>query len=130
MITGAAQPAPSVAPTSTRTLNPTQTQQSHLRDTASDMCMLTGQALGATTLLLYATHLMVRHRHFDPPFVRKPFSVRVVVPCYKEDIETLEETVECAIKAAKIAMDKGQANAGTLGIVQSQDACMIACMSW
>lgn len=56
---------------------------------------------------------MVRHRKFDPPFVRKPFSVRVVVPSYKEDIETLEETVECAIKAAKIAIDKGQANAGT-----------------
>lgn len=64
-------------------------------------------------MLLYATHLMVRHRKFDPPFVRKPFSVRVVVPSYKEDIETLEETVECAIKAAKIAIDKGQANAGT-----------------
>ena len=62
--------------------------------------------------MLYAVHLMVHVRKFEPPFVRKPFSVRVVVPCYKEDIETLEETVECAIKAAKIAMDRGQANAG------------------
>jgi hypothetical protein len=70
------------------------------------------QVLGATTLMLYAVHLMVHVRKFEPPFVRKPFSVRVVVPCYKEDIETLEETVECAIKAAKIAMDRGQANAG------------------
>lgn len=60
---------------------------------------------------------MVHVRKFDPPFVRKPFSVRVVVPCYKEDIETLEETVECAIKAAKIAMDKGQANAGEHNLV-------------
>lgn len=57
---------------------------------------------------------MVRHRKFDAPFVRKPFSVRVVVPTYKEDIETLEETVECAIKAAQEALKKGQANAGTL----------------
>lgn len=69
------------------------------------------EVLGASTLLIYAVHLMVNVRKFEPPFVRKPFSVRVVVPCYKEDIETLEETVECAIKAAKIAMDRGQANA-------------------
>ena len=66
--------------------------------------------------MIYAVHLMVSHRKFEPPFVRKPFSVRVVVPCYKEDIETLEETVECAIKAAKIAMDRGQANAGNCNI--------------
>lgn len=64
---------------------------------------------------------MVRHRKFDPPFVRKPFSVRVVVPTYKEDIETLEETVECAIKAAQEAMKKGQANAGTLAVMQLSD---------
>ena len=74
--------------------------------------VLVSQGLGASTLLLYATHLMVRIRKFEPPFVRKPFSVRVVVPSYKEDIETLEETLECAIKAAKIAIDRGQANAG------------------
>lgn len=73
--------------------------------------VLVVEVLGATTLMLYAVHLMVHVRKFEPPFVRKPFSVRVVVPCYKEDIETLEETVECAIKAAKIAMDRGQANA-------------------
>ena len=82
----------------------------HLVD--SDRLSLLFQVLGASTLLIYAVHLMVSHRKFEPPFVRKPFSVRVVVPCYKEDIETLEETVECAIKAAKIAMDRGQANAG------------------
>ena len=46
--------------------------------------------------------------------MRKPFSVRVMIPCYKEDIETLEETVECAIEAAKAAMAKGQTNAGVL----------------
>ena len=66
---------------------------------------------------------MVRHRKFEAPFVRKPFSVRVVVPCYKEDIETLEETVECAIKAAKIAMDKGQANAGTYYLTALPVSC-------
>ena len=60
---------------------------------------------------------MVHVRKFPPPVVRQPFSVRVVVPCYKEKIETLEETVERAIKAAKIAMDKGQANAGEQDLV-------------
>ena len=35
-----------------------------------------------------------------------------MIPCYKEDIETLEETVECAVEAAKAAMAKGQTNAG------------------
>ena len=44
--------------------------------------------------------------------VRQPFSVRIMIPCYKEDIETLEETLECAIEAAKVAIDKGMANAG------------------
>ena len=53
-------------------------------------------------------------RKWDPPAIRKPFSVRVVVPCYKEDIETLEETVECAIQAAKVALEKNMANAGVL----------------
>lgn len=94
--------------------------------------LLTTQALGATTLFLYGTHLMVRHRKFDPPFVRKPFSVRVVVPTYKEDIETLEETVECAIKAAQEAMKKGQANAGTLAVMQlnvnMQICSVVACL--
>ena len=44
--------------------------------------------------------------------VRQPFSVRIMIPCYKEDIETLEETLECAIEAAKVSIDKGMANAG------------------
>lgn len=35
-----------------------------------------------------------------------------MIPCYKEDIETLEETLECAIEAAKVSIDKGMANAG------------------
>ncbi|KAL3145110.1 hypothetical protein ABBQ38_001719 [Trebouxia sp. C0009 RCD-2024] len=83
----------------------------HGADIVYGIYVLVIEALGATTLFLYGTHLMVRHRKFDPPFVRKPFSVRVVVPTYKEDIETLEETVECAIKAAQEAMKKGQANA-------------------
>lgn len=63
-------------------------------------------------MCLYAAHLIFRVRKWEPPMVRKPFSVRVMIPCYKEDIETLEETVECAIEAAKAAMAKGQANAG------------------
>lgn len=65
-------------------------------------------------MCIYAAHLIFRVRKWDPPMVRKPFSVRVMIPCYKEDIETLEETVECAIEAAKAAMAKGQANAGAL----------------
>ena len=56
--------------------------------------------------------------------MRKPFSVRVMIPCYKEDIETLEETVECAIEAAKAAMTKGQTNAG---MVTSCDSSNNAC---
>lgn len=72
------------------------------------------QAAGVTTVCIYAAHLLFRVRKWDPPLVRKPFSVRVLIPCYKEDIETLEETVECAIEAAKAAMTKGQTNAGML----------------
>jgi len=47
-----------------------------------------------------------------------------MIPCYKEDIETLEETVECAIEAAKAAMTKGQTNAG---MVTSCDSSNNAC---
>jgi hypothetical protein len=47
-----------------------------------------------------------------------------MIPCYKEDIETLEETVECAIEAAKAAMTKGQTNAG---MVTSCDSTNNAC---
>lgn len=72
------------------------------------------QAAGVTTVCIYAAHLIFRVRKWEPPLVRKPFSVRVMIPCYKEDIETLEETVECAIEAAKAAMAKGQTNAGVL----------------
>ena len=72
------------------------------------------QAAGVTTVCIYAAHLIFRVRKWEPPLVRKPFSVRVMIPCYKEDIETLEETVECAIEAAKAAMAKGQTNAGML----------------
>lgn len=71
------------------------------------------QAAGVTTVCIYAAHLIFRVRKWEAPLVRKPFSVRVMIPCYKEDIETLEETVECAIDAAKAAMAKGQTNAGT-----------------
>ena len=46
--------------------------------------------------------------------VRDPFSVRVMVPCYKEDIETLNDTLTAAVKAAKLAMDANMANAGQL----------------
>ena len=46
--------------------------------------------------------------------VRNPFSVRVMVPCYKEDIETLDDTLTAAVKAAKLAMDADMANAGQL----------------
>lgn len=70
------------------------------------------QGAGVSTVCIYAAHLIFRVRKWEPPMVRKPFSVRVMIPCYKEDIETLEETVECAIEAAKAAMAKGQANAG------------------
>ena len=75
-------------------------------------CMLPEQVLGVSTVCIYASHLIFRVRKWEPPLVRKPFSVRVMIPCYKEDIETLEETVECAIEAAKAAMAKGQTNAG------------------
>lgn len=70
------------------------------------------QVTGVTTVMIYASHLIFRVRKWTPPLVRQPFSVRVMIPCYKEDIETLEETVECAVEAAKVAMEKGQANAG------------------
>lgn len=63
-------------------------------------------------MMIYASHLIFQVRKWTPPLVRQPFSVRVMIPCYKEDIETLEETVECAVEAAKAAMAKGQANAG------------------
>ena len=46
--------------------------------------------------------------------MRNPFSVRVMVPCYKEDIETLDDTLTAAVKAAKLAMDANMANAGQL----------------
>jgi cellulose synthase/poly-beta-1,6-N-acetylglucosamine synthase-like glycosyltransferase len=80
--------------------------------TAYGVWVLVIEALGATTLFIYAIHLMVAsHKRWEAPKVRQPFSVRVLIPCYKEDIETLEETVECAIEAAKVAMSKGMANA-------------------
>lgn len=81
----------------------------HIRDSKQGGAL---QAAGVSTVCIYASHLLFRVRKFDPPLVRKPFSVRVLIPCYKEDIETLEETVECAIEAAKAAMTKGQTNAG------------------
>lgn len=83
------------------------------------------QVLGSTTLMIYAVSLLVSARKWDAPPIRKPFSVRVVVPCYKEDIETLEETVECAIQAAKIAMEKGMANAGVL--CHAVRCCAVPC---
>ena len=73
--------------------------------------------------MIYASHLIFKVRKWTPPLVRQPFSVRVMIPCYKEDIETLEETVECAVEAAKAAMAKGQINAGKLMTLQS-DGCM------
>ncbi len=77
-----------------------------------------------STVCIYAAHLLFRVRKFEPPLVRKPFSIRVMIPCYKEDIETLEETVECAIEAAKAAMTKGQTNAGMVSSCDSSnDAC-------
>ena len=88
------------------------------------------QALGTSTLLLYAISLLVSTRKWDPPAIRKPFSVRVVVPCYKEDIETLEETVECAIQAAKIALDKNMANAGVLYWTVLLCACIMLWWCW
>ena len=58
--------------------------------------------------------------------VRNPFSVRVVVPCYKEDIQTLDDTLTAAVKAAKLAMDAKMANAGQLQCrnLQDESACM------
>ena len=82
------------------------------------------QAAGVSTVCIYASHLLFRVRKFEPPLVRKPFSIRVMIPCYKEDIETLEETVECAVEAAKAAMTKGQTNAG---MVTSCDSSNSAC---
>lgn len=86
------------------------------------------QAAGVSTVCIYASHLLFRVRKFEPPLVRKPFSIRVLIPCYKEDIETLEETVECAIEAAKAAMTKGQTNAGMLtSCDSSRNACGWIC---
>ena len=53
--------------------------------------------------------------------VRNPFSVRVMVPCYKEDIETLDDTLTAAVKAAKLAMDADMANAGQLQCSRAHD---------
>ena len=55
---------------------------------------------------------MSQHSSMHLLQVRQPFSVRIMIPCYKEDIETLEETLECAIEAAKVSIDKGMANVG------------------
>ena len=53
--------------------------------------------------------------------VRNPFSVRVMIPCYKEDIETLDDTLTAAVKAAKLAMDADMANAGQLRCSRAHD---------
>ena len=83
------------------------------------VCCCFTQATGVTTVMIYASHLIFKVRKWTPPLVRQPFSVRVMIPCYKEDIETLEETVECAVEAAKAAMAKGQINAGERMTLQS-----------
>ena len=70
------------------------------------------QVLGWTTLLLYAVSLLVNCKKWDAPPIRNPFSVRIMIPCYNEDIATLEETLECAIQASKKALEKDYANAG------------------
>ncbi len=91
------------------------------------------QGLGALTLLLYAIHLMVKPQVCTVvpstvvpstvvtstvvplAVVRSPFSVRILVPCYKEDIETLEETLVSAVAASVAAMTSKPAmvSAGT-----------------
>ncbi|KAK9810557.1 hypothetical protein WJX73_000559 [Symbiochloris irregularis] len=70
--------------------------------------LLVVECLGATTILQYGTNLLFRSVHEkyprDPdnpskPLTKLPYHIRVMVPCYKEDLDIVQRTITAAAAA-------------------------------